>query len=238
MNRILVLNPKGGSGKTTIATNLASYYACQGVGTALLDYDPQGSSARWASQRHEDLPPVHCVNACAKTNTAMTRSWYLRVPPGTEQMIIDAPAGVTGAKLQEFLRNVDAILIPVMPSSIDVHAMAKFIQELLLQGKVKQRGIKVGIVANRVKAKTNAYRALMQFLSTLKLPFITSIRDSQYYVAAADMGIGVHEISGKMLENDKEQWHKLYEWLQDSEQNYESDSDFLQTGHLSYHQHT
>ncbi len=217
MNRILVLNPKGGCGKTTIATNLASYYACEGVVTALLDYDPQGSSVRWAGQRSGDKPPVHCVNACEKHKTTMTKSWYLRIPAETQQVIIDAPAGVSSAQLQEYLRNVNSIIIPVMPSSIDVHAMARFIEELLLKGKVKQRGIKVGIVANRVKAKTNSYKSLTKFLSAIKLPFVTSLRDTQYYVGAAEHGIGIHEIITNHVDVDRENWKNLYEWLQTPE---------------------
>jgi len=223
MNRILVLNPKGGCGKTTISTNLASYFACQGVNTALLDYDPQGSSMRWSRQRPKNLPSVYAVSAADKYNTSVTRAWYLRVPPETEQVIIDAPAGVTSARLQEHLRNVNTILIPVMPSAIDVHAVARFIQELLLQGKVKQRGIKVGIIANRVKSKSVAYKSLCRFLSTIKLPFIASLRDSQYYVAACEHGIGVHEIKGKNIDQDIQHWKALYEWINTPEELYKAE---------------
>lgn len=220
MNRILILNPKGGCGKTTVATNLSSYFACQGVNTALLDYDPQGSSMRWSRQRPRNLPSVYAVNASEKYNSSVTRSWYLRVPAETEQVIIDAPAGVTSARLQEHLRNANTILIPVMPSAIDVHAVARFIQELLLQGKVKQRGIRVGIIANRVKTKSVAYKSLCRFLSTIKLPFIASLRDSQYYVAAAEHGIGVHEIKGRGMEQDRKDWKALFEWLNSPEEIY------------------
>ncbi len=213
MNRTIVLNPKGGCGKTTIATNLAAYYASSGMTTALLDYDPQGSSLRWARQRPTDLPTVHAIDTMEKFGSQVTRAWSLRVPPQTQQIVMDVPAGVTGGRLQEYLRNIDSILIPVMPSAIDVHAVTRFIQELLLQGKVKQRGIKVGIIANRVKTKTVAYQSLCQFLSTIKLPFIASLRDSQYYVAAAEHGLGIHEMDCDQVETDKENWKQLFNWL-------------------------
>ena len=223
MNRILILNPKGGCGKTTISTNLASYFACNGVPSALLDYDPQASSMRWSKQRPKDLPPVYAINASDKFNSSVTRSWYLRVPPETEQMIIDAPAGVTSARLQEYLHNVNSILIPVMPSAIDVHAVARYIQELLLQGKVKQRGIKVGIVANRVRSKTVAYKSLVKFLATIKLPHVVSLRDSQYYVAAAEHGLGIHEIKHSNVNPDREHWKILFDWLNSSNEMYRAE---------------
>ena len=108
MQKILVLNSKGGCGKTTIATNLASYFAAQDLATALLDFDPQGSSIRWLNLRPQSKPEIYGVHvASRKNNTGVTRSFQMRVPPNTERMIIDAPAGVAGNELRDIIGYVD-----------------------------------------------------------------------------------------------------------------------------------
>ena len=150
--RILVANGKGGCGKTTVATNLAGYYASQNYRTALLDYDPQGSSMHWVSVRREaDYPDIHAVDAHRHPGSRVTRTFQLRIPPETERVVLDAPAGVHGHQLVEMLRDVDAVLIPVLPSAIDIHAVSRFIEELLLVGHVRARQIRVGVIANRVR---------------------------------------------------------------------------------------
>ncbi len=216
MQRILVLNPKGGCGKTTMATNLASYFAEQDLPTALLDFDPQGSSIRWLNLRPQSKPPIYGVHvASRKNNTGVTRAFQMRVPPETECMIIDAPAGVTGNELRDLIGYVDTIIVPVLPSAIDIHAVTRFIEELLLFGKVRQKGLNVAVVANRVKKNTLTYKALERFLKTLKLPFVTTLRDTQNYVHAAERGIGIHEMWDKRTDSDKAQWRPLVRWLED-----------------------
>lgn len=216
MHRILILNSKGGCGKTTMATNLASYFATQNLSTALLDFDPQGSSIRWLNLRPQSKPPIYGVHvASRKNNTGVTRSFQMRVPPETECMIIDAPAGVTGHELRDLISYVDTILIPVLPSSIDIHAVTRFIEELLLVGKVRQKGLNLAVVANRAKKNTLTYRSLERFLKTLKLPFVTTLRDTQNYVHAAERGIGIHEMWDKRTDSDKAQWRPLVRWLED-----------------------
>lgn len=215
MQRILVLNSKGGCGKTTIATNLASYYSSQGYTTALIDYDPQGSSTKWASQRPKEKNPIHGVVAYERARTGITQTWQRRVPPGTNRIIIDAPAGVMGPQLQEFARQVDVILIPVLPSPIDIHAVTRFIEELLLIGKVRSFGVQVGVIANRVKKNTLVYQSLEKFLTTLKLPFLSSLRDTQMYVRAADRGVGIYEMWDERVQQDMNDWHPIIHWLED-----------------------
>ncbi len=216
MQKILVINSKGGCGKTTLATNLASYFVSQGLSTALLDFDPQGSSIRWLSQRPKSGPEIYGVHvASRKNNTGVTRAFQKRVPPETERMIIDAPAGVTGYELKELVQMADTILVPVLPSSIDIHAVTRFIEELLVVAKVRQLGLNVAVVANRAKKNTLTYRSLERFLKTLKLPFITTLRDTQNYVHAAERGIGIHEMWDKRTESDKAQWRPLLRWLED-----------------------
>jgi len=216
MQKILVINSKGGCGKTTLATNLASYFSTQDLVTALLDFDPQGSSIRWLNLRPQSKSAIYGVHvASRKNNTGVTRSFQMRVPPETERMIIDAPAGVTGHELKDLIRHIDTIIIPVLPSSIDIHAVTRFIEELLVMGKVRQMGINVAVVANRAKKNTLTYRSLERFLKTLKLPFITTLRDTQNYVHAAERGIGISEMWDKRTDSDKAQWRPLIRWLED-----------------------
>ena len=222
MQKILVINSKGGCGKTTIATNLASYFVTQNLETALLDFDPQGSSIRWLNLRPQSKPAIYGVHvASRKNNTGVTRSFQMRVPAETECMIIDAPASVAGNELRDLIGYVDTIIVPVLPSSIDIHAVTRFIEELLVVGKVRQKGLNVAVIANRARKNTLTYKALERFLKTLKLPFITTLRDTQNYVHAAERGIGIHEMWDKRTDSDKAQWRALTRWLEDMKVNRE-----------------
>jgi chromosome partitioning protein len=212
MHRILILNAKGGCGKTTIATNLAAYYAVQQQVTALLDYDPQGSSMCWLSLRDRERPSIYGIAAFQKRND-MTRTFQMRLPPQTERLIIDAPAGVAGLQLADYVRRVDTILVPVLPSPIDIHAAAHFIQDLLLVGKARAAGVKIAVVANRVRTNTRVFVDLQRFLSTLNLPFIATLRDSQNHIRAAELGVGIHELEPSRAAPDRERWAPLIEWL-------------------------
>ena len=215
VEKIVVLNSKGGCGKTTIATNLASLYSNEGYSTALMDYDPQGSSLRWLKVRAKELPAIYPVPAAQRNKSTTTLAWQMRVPPETKRIIIDAPAGVDDLQLQTFVRQANTILIPVLPSPIDIHAATRFIESLLLVGKVRQHGVRVGVVANRVKQNTRIYQSLQRFLDTLKLPLITTLRDTQHYVRASERGIGVNELWDKRADIDREQWQPLWDWLED-----------------------
>ncbi len=214
MQRILVVNAKGGCGKTTVATNLASLYASQGFRTALMDHDPQGSASRWLKLRPADRPEIHGVNAHQRQAVNATRAWQLRVPPGTERVILDAPAGVAARDLPGFVQQVDTILIPVLPSPIDIHSATGFIRDLLLVGKVRSRGVRVGVLANRTRRNTLVYKSLERFLNTLQLPFLTTLRDTQNYVHAFERGVGIHEMWDRRVEQDKLDWLPLFNWLE------------------------
>ena len=215
--RIIVLNSKGGCGKTTIATNLASFYASAGYVTALVDHDPQASSMRWLSLRPKEKTEVYGVPAYERPRSGVTMSWHRRVLPGTDRVIIDAPAGVMGQQLQEFVRSVDTVLVPVLPSPIDIHAATRFIEELLLVGKVRSFGVNVAVIANRMKKNTLVYHSLERFLTTLKLPFIASLRDTQTYVRASARGVGIYEMWDQRVSEDKRQWQPLIDWLEQLE---------------------
>lgn len=214
MRRIVVMNSKGGCGKTTVATNLASYYSARGYVTALYDLDPQASGERWSRLRPEENNDVASVAGYQKLSSGITRTWQYRVPPTTERIIIDTPAGTNRAELAEQVRGVDAILIPVMPSSIDTFAAADFIRDLLLAGKTRSHGIRVGIVANRIKENTVAFHNLERFLQTLQIPMVAQLRDTQNYVHAAEQGLGVHELYQSRTRKDLLAWRKIYQWLE------------------------
>ena len=214
MQRILVLNPKGGSGKTTIATNLASYFAGQGDRPLLQDQDPQGSSTRWWKKRKPEQAFIHGV-ATFERNTRMTRTFQMRVPPDAQHVIIDTPAAVLSQDMPELTKNADAIIVPVLPSDIDIAAFSKCISDLLLIAKVRRDEQRIGVVANRVKRNTLVFQSLMRFLDTLRIPVIATLRDSQNYVRAAEMGVGLYEM--KKVEQDLEDWAPMLAWLKAKE---------------------
>ncbi|HZF17758.1 MAG TPA: ParA family protein [Steroidobacteraceae bacterium] len=213
MLRIVVLNPKGGSGKTTIATNLASYYAARALKTTLMDYDPQASSTRWLKKRQASQPPVHGITAFERNNRT-TRSFHMRIPQETDRVVIDTPAALAAQDLPEITRGADAILVPVLPSDIDIHACSKVIADLLLVAKIRRQDNRIGVIANRVKRQTLMYQSLIRFLSTLQIPIVATIRDSQNYIKAAELGVGVHEMKPYLVRDDLEQWNSLIEWLE------------------------
>jgi chromosome partitioning protein len=212
VKRIIVLNPKGGSGKTTLATNLAANFAVAGYHPALMDLDPQGSSARWLKKRPNHCAPVHGI-AGFERSVAVTRSWQLRVPSDCEPLIIDTPAALGSQELPEMTRGADAILVPVMPSDIDIHAAAKCIADLLLVGKIRRTDGRIGIVANRVRSNTLVSQALMRFLRSLDIPLITTLRDTQNYVRCAEAGLGLYELPRWQARQDTEAWQALMRWL-------------------------
>lgn len=213
MQRILILNAKGGCGKTTIATNLAGYFADQGRVTALLDYDPQGSSMKWLSLRAGERPDIQGI-AAYQRRQGVTRAFQMQLPPQVERVIIDAPSGVTGLQLVDYVQSADIILLPVLPSPLDIHATAHFIQDLLLVGKIRSRGIRLGIVANRVRRNTLVFKDLERFLETLRLPLVATLRDSQNHIRAAEQGLAIHELPGARVEPDRERWAHLTAWLE------------------------
>ena len=212
MHRIVVLNPKGGSGKTTVATNIAARYAAMGTQPMLVDMDPQGSSLRWAKQRPENHPPIDCI-AGFKPSTLVTRSWQMRPRAGCNVVVIDTPAAVESRRLPEITRGADSIIVPVMPSDIDMHATAKCIADLLLVAKIRRSENRIGIIANRVKMNTRVSQRLLKFLGTLNIPLLATLRDTQNYVYSAQLGVGIFEMPDRETQRDIESWRNLLEWL-------------------------
>ena len=212
LNTIVVLNPKGGCGKTTLATNIASYYARRGSMPAIMDCDPQGSTMSWLDKREANRPPIHGIAAYKKTMQA-TRSWQLRVPVETTNLIVDSPASLTRDALREATRDATSILVPVLPSSIDIHAASRCIADLLLVAKIDRRDNKLAVVANRTRQNTRSFDKLMRFLDSLGIPIIAVLRDSQNYVQAADMGIGIADLAPHRVRKDIAELDKIIAWL-------------------------
>lgn len=213
VRKIVVLNPKGGSGKTTIATNLASYYALCGHKTVLMDFDNQGSSTHWLEQRRQSLPPIQCI-AAYKTPAGVTRSWFLRVPAGTERVITDTPAALNFRLYRETLDEASAIVIPVLPSDIDIRAVSNCIGDLMANTKIHWQERRIAVVANRVRRQTLIYQKLVYFLNSLKIPFIATLRDTQNYIRAAEHGQGIFDLPPSMVREDLLSWQPLLEWIE------------------------
>ncbi len=213
MQRIVVLNPKGGSGKTTLAINLASYFATRQGKPVLMDFDPQGSSLRWVKKRQPAQPPIGVIAAFEK-DSRTTRSFQLRVPSGTTHVVIDTPAALDSPQMPDITRDAHKILVPVLPSDIDIHACSRCIRDLLLVAKIRREDDRLGVIANRVRRNTIIYQSLIRFLQTLGIPIVTTIRDSQNYVRAAELGVGIHEMKSYVVREDVEQWQPLIEWLE------------------------
>jgi len=205
MRSILVVNPKGGCGKTTIATNLASYYALWGVPTALVDVDPQQSSLEWLGARTERFPQIHGISG-------LTGNVVL--PDGVKRVIYDVPARSQIDHVLDLLHHSNAVVIPILPSPIDIRAGAGFLGELIIKGHLRQSKRLVGVVANRVRENTVIYHALEKFLRNVDIPFVTTLRDSMNYVRAAQRGIGIFEMGASAVEEDLKQWKPLINWIE------------------------
>jgi chromosome partitioning protein len=144
----------------------------------------------------------------------VTRSFALRAPPGTERLIVDTPAALTALQMADAVRDASAIVVPVLPSDIDIHAASRCIADLLLVGKVHRSEKRLVIVANRARRYTKAYQSLMRFLQSMRIPVAAVLRDSQAYIRSAETGMGLHEMKGALLQEDLDTFRPLVEWLE------------------------
>jgi len=219
MIRIVVINAKGGCGKSTISTNLASFYASKGFQTALYDYDQQGSSMRWLNARPKSVASIHGVTAHRTAARGVTKSWHLRIPPETSRMILDTPPGLTGPDLADQLKGADYILIPMLPSWLDICATADFLRELIVNLKIHRSKARLAIISNKVRKNTNAYRELDSFLKKLNIPVLAQLRDTQNYNRVTKLGLGIHEVNHQATDIDKKHWQSIFNWVEVSAKN-------------------
>ena len=205
MRTIMVANAKGGSGKSTVATNLASYYASAGAKVILVDFDQQESSLDWLRARPRARPVIIGVAA---------HSGNFRAPRSADFVIMDAPAAVHGKLLNQYARKAQTFIIPVLPSPIDMRAAKAFIQEIKSTAPVAGKQAKIGVIANRARGYTNIFLELDDFLTGLRgVPYITALRETSNYIKAAERGLGVFEFAPAATAVDREEWKPLINWL-------------------------
>jgi len=200
---IVVANPKGGAGKSTLATNIAGLYARRGHAVMLGDVDRQQSARQWLALRPANVPRIKGWDVIGATT--------LRPPPGVTHVVIDTPAGFNGKPLDAVLRIADKVLIPLQPSLFDMQATHAFLQEL--RGHKRAGEIQVALVGMRVKDHTISNDQLHQYLENLKLPVLGYLRDTQNYVQLVARGLTVWDVAPGRVERDLEQWKPLTSWL-------------------------
>jgi chromosome partitioning protein len=200
---IVIANPKGGAGKSTLATNVAGCLAAAGKPVMLGDVDLQQSSRQWLGLRPPTLRTIQTWD--------VTRDAVVRPPKGVSHVVLDTPAGLHGKRLEAVLRIADRVLIPLQPSLFDIQATHSFVQ--LLQQHPRARLMQVGLVGMRVKEHTLANDQLHQYLATLPVPVVAWLRDTQNYVQLAARGLTLWDVAKSRVERDLEQWQPLQSWL-------------------------
>ena len=203
MATILIANPKGGSGKTTLATNVAGFLAGKRQRVVLADEDPQQSSSHWLARRPPLFPRIHPKPADKRELKEVDPQW----------IVVDSPAGMNGAELRTELRRADAVIVPVSPSVFDMAATARFLDTIAEQKGIRDGELPVGIVAMRVDARTRSAQELDDFLSAAPFPVIARLRDTQTYVYCARDGASVFDLPRSRGEQDWEQWRPLTRWI-------------------------
>jgi chromosome partitioning protein len=212
LHKIVILNPKGGCGKTTLATNLASYFALHGPPPTLIDCDPQGFSLGWLDKRSAERPPIFGLRGYGD-RFELTDLLRIEVDPRSTIAIIDLPAAIPYGRLHAYTHLADSLLVPIQPSEVDVYSATRFIATLLLDVQLDRSERRLAIVANRVRSTTKSYQMLLRFLTSLKIPLIATLKDSQGYVQAAAQGIGICETPAYRLQEDLGQIQTIGAWL-------------------------
>jgi chromosome partitioning protein len=202
LRTILIANPKGGSGKTTLSVNIAGYLANRGDRVAMLDLDRQQSASLWLATRPDDLPRIRSLES--KKDDGQRNDW----------LVIDSPAGLHGKNLAHALKLASKIIVPVAPSLFDLQASSDFLRAMAEQKKVRSSKCHIGVVGMRMEMRTKAAWALEHFLATLELPVLAYLRETQVYVNAAFEGKSLFDLPPHLAERELEQWAFLQDWLE------------------------
>ncbi|OYZ11242.1 MAG: cobyrinic acid a,c-diamide synthase [Methylophilales bacterium 16-45-7] len=202
MKHILVANAKGGSGKTTLATNLAGYLATQSNHVLLADLDRQQSSTQWLHRRPADVPIIHTSQH--KPSHAI------------EWVVTDSPAGLRDEKLAEAVKEADLVIVPIQPSAFDIGAAADFLEVLMTEKAIRKNKTFVALVGSRVNSRTNAAMGLATFMNESGFPVLAYLRNSQVYTTAAEQGLSIFDMRPSVVAQDIEQWSVLLDWIKDT----------------------
>ena len=207
MKTVLVASSKGGVGKTTIATHLAAQAALDGLRTALIDADPQGSSTRWAQRRSVLESAVLPVDGTRR------KAWRKHLPEDAQRTVIDAPAGAMAEDLDGFLEIADAVVVPVQPSTLDIEATVPFLDTLAQHPRVRRGQLRVGLLGNKLKPWTNASQQAVELLSEWPYPMVGQLRDSQAYVVMTALGKSLFDYHSAQIREHQADWQSLLKWL-------------------------
>ena len=200
---IVVANPKGGAGKTTLSTNIAGYVASRGHKVMLGDVDRQQSARTWLALRPGNLALI--------SPWEVSHDAVVRPPKGTTHVVLDTPAGLHGKRLDEVMRLADKVLVPLQPSIFDIHATHEFVRQLLAHKRSER--VQIAIVGMRTREGTIATDQLRGFLDQLEVPMLGFVRDTQNYVHLAAQGLTLWDVTSNRFERDIEQWRPITAWL-------------------------
>jgi chromosome partitioning protein len=207
MKTVLVASSKGGAGKTTIATHLAAQSAIDGLRTALVDADPQASSTRWAQKRAGLDSAVLAIDGTRR------KAWRKQVPDDTQRVIVDGAAGAMADDLDPFLETVDAVIVPVVPSTFDIEATVPFLDSLARHPRVRKGTLRVGLVGNKLKPWTNVSQQALDLLKQWPYPLVAQLRDSQGYVVTTALGKSLFDYHSAQVREHQSDWQPLLRWL-------------------------
>lgn len=207
MKTVLVASSKGGVGKTTIATHLAAQAALDGLNTVLVDADPQGSSTRWAQRR------AGLDSAVLPLDGTQGKRWRQQLPDDSGRVVIDAAAGAMAGDLEPFLQAVDAVVVPVLPSTFDIEASVGFLDTLARHPRVRRGELPVALVGNKLRPWTNVSQQTIDLLKQWPYPLVAQLRDSQAYVVLAGIGKSLFDYHSAQVREHQADWQPLLRWL-------------------------